>query len=301
MDEAPAFTRRYAIGVALVVISTIALSIAPTGARLAYDAGSNTLTVVALRGLIAMVLLAVCLLALGASFRSNPIAIGYSAVAGAFYALMLYGYLGSVEYIPVSLAILIYFIHPILIVGIAAVRSSTRIGWQKMLLSLLVFVGLGIAIGPEASTLDPRGIALALLAAGGICGMILFNARAQAGMSNTLTNFYMTAVTGGIFGVITTIAGGWVFPQTALGWAGVAMTGLGVVIGLLAFFAAFQFIGPVRTTMISNVEPIIGILFAVAVLGETLQLQQWFGALLVVAGLICFEIRKSRLATTEAS
>lgn len=299
MHEAPAFTRRHAIGVVLVVISTIALSTAPTAAKIAYDAGSNTLTVLALRGLIAIALMAACLLVLGGSLRANAVAIAYSALAGAFYAAMLYGYLGSVEYIPVSLAILIYFIHPILIVVIAAMRGRERIGWQKILLSLVVFTGLGVAIGPELSTLDPRGIALALLAAGGVCGMILFNARAQAGMSNLLTNFYMTAVTSGIFLVITTIAGGWAFPQSGLGWAAVAMTGVGIVVGLLTFFAAFQYIGAVRATMISNVEPLIGITFAILMLGETLQLQQWIGAVLVVGGLICFEIPKSRKAAVQ--
>src|SRR5262245_1796138 len=299
MNEVPAFTRRYAIGVALVVMSTIALSTAPTAAKIAYDAGSNTLTVLALRGLIAIALMAVCLWVFGVSLRAHAAAVAYSALAGTFYAAMLYGYLGSVQYIPVSLAILIYFTHPILIVVLAALRGRERIGWQKILLSLFVFAGLGIAIGPELSTLDPRGIVLALIAAGGVCGMILFNARAQASMSNLLTNFYMTAVTSGIFLAVTTVSGDWAFPQSAVGWLAVAMTGVGIVVGLLTFFAAFQYIGAVRATMISNVEPLIGITFAIAVLGETLQLQQWIGALLVVGGLVCFEIPATRKTAAE--
>jgi drug/metabolite transporter (DMT)-like permease len=299
--QAQTWSRGYWSGVALVVLSDIALSIAPSGAKLAYDGGSNTLTVVALRGVIAMILLAICAFALRLPFKASAGAFCWSVLAGLFYSIMLYGYLGSVEYIPVSLAILIYFIHPILIVILAAFKGDGSFGWQKIGLSVVVFLGLGIAIGPELQTLDGRGIALALLAAAGVCGMILFNARAQAGMSNVLTNFYMTAVTGGVFTLITTMSGGWAIPQTSSGWVGVALTGIGMVVGLLAFFAAFKYIGPVRATMISNVEPLIGILFAVLLLGESLALQQWIGALLVVGGLICFELPKSRQQALPAT
>jgi drug/metabolite transporter (DMT)-like permease len=57
----------------------------------------------------------------------------------------------------------------------------------------------------------------------------------------------------------------------------------------LAFFAAFRYISPVRATMISNLEPLLGVLIAVAVLGERLAGWQWLGVGVVVAGLVLFE------------
>ena len=41
--------------------------------------------------------------------------------------------------------------------------------------------------------------------------------------------------------------------------------------------------------MVSNVEPLLGILFAVAILGEWLQPVQWAGIAVVLAALIAFE------------
>ena len=58
---------------------------------------------------------------------------------------------------------------------------------------------------------------------------------------------------------------------------------------MLALLAAFRCIGPVRATMVGNVEPLLGILSAVAVLGERLRPWQWAGVLLVVAALVLFE------------
>jgi drug/metabolite transporter (DMT)-like permease len=57
----------------------------------------------------------------------------------------------------------------------------------------------------------------------------------------------------------------------------------------VAFFAAFRHISPVRATMIGNIEPLLGVLVAVAVLGERLAGWQWLGVGVVVAGLVLFE------------
>jgi drug/metabolite transporter (DMT)-like permease len=119
--------------------------------------------------------------------------------------------------------------------------------------------------------------------------MILLTARAQEHATTLQVNFHMAALTAAAFSAATTVAGAWSFPAGPVGWLGLAGAGAGLALGLLAFFAAFRHIGPVRATMISNVEPLLGILFAVAVLGERLGPWQWAGAALVVAALVLFE------------
>jgi drug/metabolite transporter (DMT)-like permease len=301
MPPSTTVTDRQGVGIALVVISAMAIAIVPTAARLAYDGGSNTLTVVTLRGLIAIALIGAYLGFSGGSFRASPSAIRWSILSGLFYAAMAYGYLGSVAYIPVSLAILIFFIHPILIALIAHLLGKEHLGPKKLMLALMVFVGLAAVVGPDMSTLDPMGIALALLAAVTVCGMILCNAEAQREASSTLVNLYMTTVTAVIFVAVTSLLGTWVFPSTSLGWAGIIGAGLGLALGLLGFFAAFRFIGAVRATMISNLEPLLGILLAMAILGERLEGWQWAGALVVFAGLILFEMPERNRKVTKTA
>ena len=100
-----------------------------------------------------------------------------------------------------------------------------------------------------------------------------------------------------ICGAVTAVGGGWSLPDGAAGWLGLAGAGGGVTVGLVAFFAAFRFIGPVRATMLSNVEPLLGVLFAVTVLGERLSSLQWTGVALAVAALTLFEASPSRQDT----
>ena len=56
MAEPP--TDKQAAGIPLVLASTIAFAVGPTAARLALDDGSNTLTVVTLRGVVGAALMA---------------------------------------------------------------------------------------------------------------------------------------------------------------------------------------------------------------------------------------------------
>ncbi|MBY0613143.1 MAG: DMT family transporter [Beijerinckiaceae bacterium] len=281
--------RRPVYGIVLVIIASLAVAIVPTAAKLAYQAGSNTLTVVTLRGAIGVALTAVLMAATGESFHIARDTLKWCVLAGLFYIGMAYGFIGSVATIPVSLAILIYFTHPLLVAAIAHWRGGERLTPRKLILALVVLAGIAIALGQQFGALDPLGMGLAAMASLSVCGMILFNARAQENAGNIQVSFYMTGVTVLMFALATTFGDAWRFPTSTLGWIGVLGAGLGVTVGLLAFFAAFPHLGAVRATMISNIEPVFSILVAVLVLGETLAAPQWIGAALVVVALVLFE------------
>jgi drug/metabolite transporter (DMT)-like permease len=203
--------------------------------------------------------------------------------------LATYGFIGSVGYIPVSLAVPIVFTHPILVAVVSHWRGGERLTRRKLALALAALAGIALVLGREAGNLDPVGVGLAALAAAAVSGMILFIARAQEGATSTQANFHMTTVAVAAL-VAATIAGNaWSFPSGAVGWLGLAGAGVGVTVGFLTFFAAFRHIGPVRATMLGNVEPLLSTLFAVAVLGERLGPWQWSGVVLVVVALGLFE------------
>lgn len=282
-------TRQPLIGIALVLASAAALAVAPTAAKLALDSGGNTLTVVALRGAIGLALMGLLLAGSRQPFGVGRRTLGWCLCAGLFHALATYGFIGSVGYIPVSLAVPIVFTHPILVAVVSHWRGGERLTRRKLALALAALAGIALVLGREAGNLDPVGVGLAALAAAAVSGMILFIARAQEGATSTQANFHMTAVAVAAL-VAATIAGNaWSFPSGAVGWLGLAGAGVGVTVGFLTFFAAFRHIGPVRATMLGNVEPLLSTLFAVAVLGERLGPWQWSGVVLVVVALGLFE------------
>lgn len=278
------------IGVFLVIVSAIAIAIVPTSAKFAYESGANTLTVVSVRAIIAVMLMAIII-----AYNQEKIKIPLTTLklcifSGLFYTAMSYGFIGSLSYIPVSLMVVIYFTHPVLLAIISHVQGNEKLDLRKLVLILAVFVGLSLVLAPTIYNLNWIGCALALLAAVSVCGMILFNSRAQQHASTISINFYMTMTTVFIFFIFTSVQNSWEFPQQLSGWIGLSGAGVGLTIGLITFFAAFRYIGAVRATVISNIEPLLTIIFAVLLLNETLTLSQWIGATLMALSLVLFEL-----------
>lgn len=278
------------IGISLVLLSGAAIAVVPTAAKLAFEAGSNTPTVLTFRGIIGTTLMAVVMIASGQDFAVKGRAPALCLGVGLTHALVSYGFIGSVAHIPVSLTVLVYSTHPLLLAVIVHGQGGERLTPRKLALAVAALVGLALTLDAAFDKLAGAGVGLAMLASIAVCGMILLSARVQRQASSTQVNFYMMAVTATVFAVPTTAGGAWSLPSGAIGWLGLAGAGIGVTVGIFAFVAAFRFISPVRATMISNVEPLLGILFAVAVLGETLVAMQWLGITIVAVSLVLFEM-----------
>lgn len=73
---------------------------------------------------------------------------------------------------------------------------------------------------------------------------------------------------------------------TPLTWGAVAYSGiLAMVIAYLFWYNGVRLIGPTRTAMFANLQPIVAVLFAWAMLGEVPTLFQGLGAAAVLGGL----------------
>jgi drug/metabolite transporter (DMT)-like permease len=92
-------------------------------------------------------------------------------------------------------------------------------------------------------------------------------------------------------------------PQTLDGW--VAILALSVICGAFCFIAqsiALQYIKPVQLGIMYALEPLFAAIFAFSFAGERLTMQGYFGALLVITGILTSEWlehrKKHRKATT---
>ncbi|MGT2466561.1 DMT family transporter [Mesorhizobium atlanticum] len=183
--------RKRALGVGLVVLSTIAIAIVPSLAKLAYEGGSNTLSVITGRSifsvLITFVLLLVSRQPLAIPRRPMLIALGM----GVAYAVMLYGYLGAVNYLPVSLVILIYFIHPVLVGFIVVVLGQEKLTIISIGALVAALVGLYLAVGLSFEKLSGIGLALAVLAMAVTAIIVVCGSRATAEAKAISIGFYM--------------------------------------------------------------------------------------------------------------
>jgi drug/metabolite transporter (DMT)-like permease len=71
------------------------------------------------------------------------------------------------------------------------------------------------------------------------------------------------------------------------GWIGVfAIALVSTALAIVTFFAGLKRIDPAITSMISTLEPVVTVLLAVVVLGETLSIPKIIGGIMILVAVI---------------
>ena len=281
--------RRQLLGGALVVLSAAAIAVVPTLARFAYDGGSNTLTVITARSIVTAVSCFLVMIALERPLAIGRGALGISLGLGVLYAVHLYGLLGSVHYLPINMVILIFYLHPLIIGVMAMLAGRETMEWKSLGALAAALVGLGLAVGFSFGTLNLFGVMLALMAAVIAAVIIIGGSHAMKNCDSLVVTCYMMLSAAVTLATFSVVQGGVHWPVTLSGWIGCSGVAIAYTIGTITFFAAIPLLGAVRAAMISNLEPVLGILFAMAVLGETVSPLQGLGIVTVIGSIFAME------------
>jgi drug/metabolite transporter (DMT)-like permease len=75
-------------------------------------------------------------------------------------------------------------------------------------------------------------------------------------------------------------------PTTELAWMGFTGVAVASTAGTLTFLCGMAYFGAARAAMISNLEPVLGVLFAITVLGECVTPLQGTGITLVLRSIV---------------
>jgi drug/metabolite transporter (DMT)-like permease len=265
------------LGLGATLLSAFFVSLITTFARIAYDSGSNPATQVFLRSLCMMVALGGLQLVLGRGLVLPRRTIPTTLWLGLCILMMSFGYLSSVFYISVSLAVLVLYTYP-LMVGIASpLLGRERMTWLKALCLVGAFAGLAVASSDGFGTLDWRGIAFGLTAAAGISGVALFGGGAMAKAHPFTMNAWMNLWVMLAVGLYLLAGGGPHFPQSAVGWLATVAVCLCYTLGILFMFLGLMLISPAQSALTMNLEPVFTTLTAILLLHEAVALRQWFG------------------------
>jgi drug/metabolite transporter (DMT)-like permease len=200
-------------------------------------------------------------------------------------------YLASVQFIPVGLAVIIFFAFPVIIIVTSPLVEGRPPSLARLAIALLAFIGLAIAVGPGFQALDLRGVVLAALAALG-CALQFFTGRA-------LGQHLQPAA----FGSLVHIAI-WPFVlAVSLYYGGQQLQlvsgGLGISAYVFVGGVCFAYLGGYFFHMSSlkaapasvvapyfNLEPIVTTIISGTLLRESLKLNQYGGGALVLAALL---------------
>jgi drug/metabolite transporter (DMT)-like permease len=285
-------SRKEIIGIALVLAIGVGFAMANTLAGVAYTGGTDALTVSTSRFFLPALIIAVILLATGQPLlmpkRDGLIA----AVLGLITVGYTWGLLSAIEVLPVPLAVLVFYLFPIFTTFIVA-----AMGWEKLhrinvIAAFVAFAGLALALGVSGKGLNLTGVALAAMSALGLAIVSAVSSRVIRAGDPRQATFYMAATAAVTFVLITLLFGEFRLPTTPTGWWGLIGTNLFYAAAMIGFFVAISKIGPGKTTLYSNIEPLIAIGAAFVLLDQMLSPWQILGIVTVV-GALFFAARAS--------
>lgn len=286
---------RTLIGITLALAAAVAFALANISASLAYQSGSTPLTVAAIRFVLPTAVLVVWLRVRGVPL-GLPTRDGWIAVAlGGVTAIYSWALLSAIGAIPLALAILIFYLFPLIAAVILGVCGWEKLGWQAIVAILIALVGLALALDPRGGNLTIEGVVLAFVGAFGLAIVIVVSSRVFHDGDSRPVTLYMAAVASVLLIAFCVAHGDFVLPQTNFGWIGMVGAAASYAFAMIAFFIAVSMIGPLRVSLMCYAEPVISAGLGVILLGEALTPVQIVGIALVIFALIGATLRRPRV------
>jgi drug/metabolite transporter (DMT)-like permease len=255
-------------------------------ARIASFAGASGSAIVVYRVFLMLVLVGIVAAVTRRSLKAAREERDTLLLLGVSTAFVGLCYLSSVAFIPVTVAAVVFYTFPILIVLASPFVEKTRLTPALLGVVALATLGVGLVVGPAFGDLDWRGLALAFAAS--IATAIQFFAAARCRRTGVIAKTFWIHLLVLPTAALISLAAGQLAPPSALALApfAVAMTIGGYIIGFVLQFVALGRITAVAAGIVYCAEPVVAALSSALILNETLAPLQVAGGALVLAAII---------------
>jgi drug/metabolite transporter (DMT)-like permease len=274
------------------VIGAAAFACADMLGKVIFMAGGDVVTLLSFRGVVGLALLAAWLRTgerpAPFSPRERWIALGL----GLLFAITIYCLFKAIDLMNVSTAILAYFIYPLITGLIGALTGLERLGWRGAAAAIVVFLGLALIVGARAGDLAFAGVILSFVAAVSRAAMLLLTRACLAHTDARLITWYSMLSSTLVFVAIALLTWTWTPPLTGGGWAALAAISVVTVAAIGAVFVSANRVGPFRTALVMNLEPLLAAVGSAIALGDVITPVQALGGAIMLAALVAFQLRR---------
>lgn len=286
-------------GYLFAILSAVIYGLMPLMASHIYADGVNAMTLVLLRNLLALPVLAVLAFCQQKTLKVPAKALGGMAFLAAFGCCITPVLLfSSYHYIPSGTATTIHFVYPaiVVLIGIVFLKKKAQLG---TVLSLVLCVGGICLFYKPGADFHWGGAALALLS--GVTFAIyvaMLPMLRQEQVKGFLFTFYIALCSTVMMAIACVATDNLALPQSLAGWGWCLLFALGVTAGAVVLFQQGTFcIGPERASILSTFEPITSVVVGVVFMEEVIGLRDYVGIALVLAASVLiavFDMKKRK-------
>jgi drug/metabolite transporter (DMT)-like permease len=256
-----------------------------------YDDGGSPWTLLVLRFAVTGPVIAVLALALREPWPGRRL-----ALVGASFGVLQFGcgycLLEGFERAPVALVTLLYFAYPLVTAVAAALLWREPLGPRRVAILALALAGVALTVGIPDSA-NAVGIVLGLVAGLCVAGLIL--ASRQIMVAHEVSPIVLCALMFTSPAIALLLASplrspDLAVPGSAWGWAAGAVL-VGATIPIACFYTGVKRVGASTAGLLSTAEPLVSVVLAYAVLGESLTGPQLLGGALIVVSVAALSLQ----------
>jgi drug/metabolite transporter (DMT)-like permease len=274
------------------ITSALSFSAADILSKIVFNDGMDVLSFVSTRGAATALVFWLWLRHTPPARRHTRIERKVSIVVGLLFAANTLGLLLAIQLLPLSMAILTYFLYPLLTGLAGAVTGIDRVGWGGSVAALTAFAGLAMMLGARLGDVALLGELSAFAAAVVRVVSLLITRRYLRDTDSRLNTWYSLLPSAMVFVLASVTMQTWTPPQSTLGWTAFIGMSLTSTVSLLTMFVSIARIGPFRTALIMNLEPLVSTIGSTLLLDETLTPIQATGGALMLLAVSAFQLRR---------
>jgi len=275
----------------MAFLATLAYSTGSPIARFLYSGGMSPTAMLAVRYLLATLLLAATLrLWWSDQLKIDRRGLFICMLAGVVNGLSTLAYFWGLSRMSASISAMIFTVYPLMMLGILALRGE-RFTLRS---GVRVFLGIGgvyllVVPGGEA---DALGVMLVLLAAASFALSLAIVQWYLPGYSSMTVSYYTGISITAVVGTFWLAQGAeWSVPSWQMWVALIFMTVVGTYLARVSMFKAVRGFGSFQMSLFSPLETLFTIIWSMMFLGERLTPIQWLGGgLIILSMLLAFSL-----------
>ncbi len=285
------------LGVIITALSASGFGTMAIFAKIAYAFGSNSVTVLTIRFVVASLLFLAIMKILKMKWGINKKQLIYLIGLGAAgYGVLSYFFFMGVGLLPASVASLLLYSYPTMVCLLAYIIGDERMYPQKVVALLVSAAGLYLVIGPVFENLNLKGVAFVLTAAAIYATYIVISNRVLMEV-HWLPSSTVVSISAALFFLIVGNITGEISYDVPIE---VLLSGIGIavfstVLAIGGLYAGISMIGPSKTAIVSVLEPVVTVILAAIIFKEILQIEQLFGGLLIISAILIIQMSRQKV------
>jgi drug/metabolite transporter (DMT)-like permease len=211
--------------------------------------------------------------------------------------------LAALRYISAATMIFLFYSYPAWVAVLSALRGREPLSGQRVVALVLSLAGIAVMVGLPGTgdAASAIGVALALVSALLYALYIPMIDYLGRDVPPAVTSTFLCIGAAVILGAAAIATGGLAIHEAPIAWVSIGLLAVVcTVVAFLLFLHGLAAIGPVRTAIISTVEPFWGAFLASIVLAQPLSAHTLGGGALVASAVILLNLPTRRTSPARA-